>query len=86
MSAVIFIGAYITDMIVGDPRRVPHPVVIIGKLVTVVEGCIRRGFLGFDEKKGGVILWFTVVIPVCFIARGIIAGCPTTCIKWNSRF
>ena len=75
MSAGIFIGAYITDMIVGDPRRIPHPVVIIGKLVTVVEGCIRRGFLGFDEKKGGVILWFLIVMPVYFITWGVIEGC-----------
>lgn len=75
MSAVIFIGAYITDMIVGDPRRIPHPVVIIGKLVTVVEGAMRRGFLGFDEKTGGVILWFVVVMLVYFITWGVIAGC-----------
>jgi len=75
MSAVVFIGAYITDMIIGDPRRIPHPVVIIGKLVMVVEGFIRRGFLGFDEKQGGVILWFVVVIPVYLITGGIVEGC-----------
>ncbi|MBN2516367.1 MAG: cobalamin biosynthesis protein CobD [Deltaproteobacteria bacterium] len=75
MSVVIFVGAYITDLIVGDPRRIPHPVVIIGKLVTVVEGCIRRGFFGFNEKKSGIILWFVVIIPVYFITWGIVSGC-----------
>jgi len=75
MSAIVFIGAYITDMIVGDPRRIPHPVVIIGKLITVAEAGIRRGFLGLDEKKGGVILWLVVVIPVYFVTWGVIEGC-----------
>jgi adenosylcobinamide-phosphate synthase len=75
MSAVVFIGAYITDMIVGDPRRITHPVVIIGKLIMVAEGYIRRGCLGFDEKQGGVILWFVVVIPVYLITGGIAEGC-----------
>lgn len=75
MSAIVFIGAYITDLIIGDPRRIPHPAVIIGKLITVVEGGVRRGLLGVDEKKGGVILWFIVVVPVYFITWGIVAGC-----------
>ena len=75
MSAVIFIGAYITDLIIGDPRWIPHPVVIIGKLITVVENYIRRGFIGCDEKKGGIILWLAVVIPIYFITWGIVAGC-----------
>ena len=72
MTSIIFLGAYITDIIVGDPRRFPHPVVIIGKFVRFLEG----GMGGFiDKKKAGIILWFTVVIPVYFITLGIVEGC-----------
>ena len=72
MTPTIFLGAYITDIIVGDPRRFPHPVVIIGKFVRFLEGGIG-GFI--DKKKAGIILWFTVVIPVYFITLGIVEGC-----------
>ena len=85
MTPAIFIGAYIIDIITGDPRRFPHPVVIIGKLISSLEGKIRgkispnppseKGGMGGFKKKGGVILWFTVVIPVYFIALGIVEGC-----------
>ena len=72
MTPSIFFGAYIVDLIIGDPHRFPHPVVIIGKFV----GFLERGMGGFiDKKKAGIILWFTVVIPVYFITLGIVEGC-----------
>ncbi len=72
MTPSIFFGAYIVDLIIGDPHRFPHPVVIIGKFVGFLEG----GMGGFiDKKKAGIILWFTVVIPVYFITLGIVEGC-----------
>ncbi|MBE9541190.1 MAG: cobalamin biosynthesis protein CobD [Proteobacteria bacterium] len=72
MTSIIFLGAYIADIIIGDPHRFPHPVVIIGKFVRFLEG----GMVGFiDKKKAGIILWFTVVIPVYFITLGIVEGC-----------
>jgi len=85
MTPAIFIEAYVVDIIIGDPRRFPHPVVVIGKLISSLEGKIRRkippnpplekgGIEGF-KKKSGIILWFTVVIPVYFIALGIVEGC-----------
>jgi len=94
MTPVVFAGAYIIDIITGDPRWLPHPVVIIGKFISFLEGLIRsvptftkrgsegiipllkggkRGFI--DEKKGGIILWFAVVIPTFLITWGIVKGC-----------
>jgi adenosylcobinamide-phosphate synthase len=85
MTPAVFLGAYIIDIIIGDPRWFPHPVVIIGKAVRFLEGKIRRkispnpplkkGGLGRFKKKGGIILCFAVVIPVYFIAWGIVEGC-----------
>ena len=74
MTPAVFLGAYIVDIIVGDPHRFPHPVVIIGKFVRFLEDKIRRSS-SVDKKKGGIILWFTVVIPVYFITLGIVEGC-----------
>ncbi|MEA1935423.1 MAG: adenosylcobinamide-phosphate synthase CbiB [Thermodesulfobacteriota bacterium] len=77
MTPAVFLGAYITDIIVGDPHRFPHPVVIIGKLVRFLEGKIPPLVKGFflDEKKAGIILWFAVVAPTFFITWGIVEGC-----------
>ncbi len=74
MTAAVFIGAYIVDMIIGDPRGFPHPVVIIGKAVRFLEDKICRTSL-IGKKKGGVILWFAVVVPTFFITWGIVEGC-----------
>ncbi len=34
--------AYLIDLLVGDPRWLPHPVVLIGRLISMVEGWLRR--------------------------------------------
>jgi len=74
MTPIVFLGAYIVDIIVGDPRWIPHPVVIIGKFVSFLEDKIRHSSL-MDKKKGGIILWFAVVIPVYFITWVAVEGC-----------
>lgn len=59
---VLIIG-FILDMILGDPKKIPHPIVFIGKLISIAEKIIReilpktiRG-----ERIGGLILWISVV-------------------------
>ncbi len=74
MTPAVFLGAYITDIIVGDPRRFPHPVLIIGKAVRFLEDKICRTSL-IGKRKGGTILWFTVVISTFFITWGAVEGC-----------
>lgn len=34
--------AYIVDLLVGDPRPLPHPVVLMGKCISLMELIIRR--------------------------------------------
>jgi adenosylcobinamide-phosphate synthase len=41
IPALILLAAYLIDRIVGDPRRLPHPVVGMGKAITAVERLIR---------------------------------------------
>ncbi|OKP91471.1 adenosylcobinamide-phosphate synthase CbiB [Paenibacillus sp. P32E] len=40
--AIILLAAYVLDRIIGDPRTIPHPVVLMGKAITALERLIRR--------------------------------------------
>lgn len=54
--------AYIIDLVVGDPRWIPHPVVLIGKLISWLEKGLRRWIapaIGF--KAAGVLLLLITV-------------------------
>jgi adenosylcobinamide-phosphate synthase len=42
------------DLILGDPRWFPHPVVLIGRLITSLETMLRRMIR--NEQAGGVLL------------------------------
>ncbi len=39
--ALAVFAAYIIDLLVGDPLRLPHPVVYIGRLISALEGFLR---------------------------------------------
>ena len=63
--------AYLLDIIVGDPPRVPHPVVIIGKAISVLEGILYspgrvRGLLG------GAFMALTVVASAYAAGAGLL--------------
>jgi adenosylcobinamide-phosphate synthase len=36
------VGAYVLDLLAGDPRFLPHPVVLVGRLVRTLEGTAGR--------------------------------------------
>jgi adenosylcobinamide-phosphate synthase len=55
------ITAYILDLIIGDPQGFPHPIRLIGNLISFVESKLRERFSGYKERKAGLILWFIVV-------------------------
>ncbi|WP_454190032.1 adenosylcobinamide-phosphate synthase CbiB [Paenibacillus sp. Marseille-Q7038] len=42
MGAWIILAAYTLDLIIGDPRWIPHPVITMGKAITGLENTIRR--------------------------------------------
>ena len=47
------------DLILGDPRCVPHPVVFIGRLISALEKLLRRLFPKTvrGENAAGGVLW-----------------------------
>jgi len=53
---------YGIDMIIGDPQGFPHPVRLIGNFISFMERNLRRGCRNEeDERKAGMILWFSAV-------------------------
>ena len=64
--------AYILDLILGDPYRIPHPVQIIGKLISFLE----KKLINFPNKRfyGGVlnILVLSITFIVCYFLQKII--------------
>lgn len=47
------------DLLLGDPHGFPHPVVLIGRLISFLERRLRRAFPASPagEKAAGCILW-----------------------------
>ena len=53
---------FVIDLIVGDPHSIPHPVILIGKLITIIENLVRKVFPKTvrGENFAGFILWLLV--------------------------
>ncbi len=55
----LFIGAA-ADCVIGDPYTMPHPIRLIGRLISRLEVFVRRRFAG-SLRAGGVFLAITVL-------------------------
>ncbi len=62
-SLIALVLGFCLDLIVGDPHGIPHPVVLIGKLISAVEKLVRRVFpkTVLGENIAGGVLWLMVV-------------------------
>lgn len=58
-DALIILLAMLLDLIIGDPHWLPHPVVFIGKLISILEQRLRRSWL--NEHLAGIFLLLLVV-------------------------
>lgn len=68
------VPAFLLDLAVGDPRGIPHPVIIIGKGIDRVEKFLRRlaaPMLGL--RASGVILTMIIVGGSYFVTWGLIS-------------
>ncbi len=62
---VILILAFALDLVIGDPEWLPHPVRWIGRLISFLEGVIRRFTSApAQERLGGAVLAVTTVAAV----------------------
>lgn len=74
--AALIIGFGI-DLVVGDPHGFPHPVVLIGKLIDVLERGLRKVFpkTAWGEKVAGALLWILVVLTFSLVPALILWFC-----------
>lgn len=65
------------DLLVGDPHGFPHPVILIGKWISLVERGVRKIFPKtlWEERIAGGVLWCAVA-SVCYaVPAGILWLC-----------
>ncbi len=67
MTPLILLSASITDLLLGDPRWLPHPICWIGKLIAFAERLL------YPKKRSGK-REFVAGIIVCFIIIFVSAG------------
>lgn len=58
-DTAVVLAAVALDLLLGDPRRLPHPVVGMGRMITFLERVLRRVF-GNLRVAGMVLLVVTV--------------------------
>lgn len=62
------------DLIFGDPHSIPHPVVLIGKLISATEKLVRKIFPKTvrGENVAGGVLWLLVILISTAVPLGIL--------------
>ncbi|WP_409293313.1 adenosylcobinamide-phosphate synthase CbiB [Peribacillus sp. SCS-37] len=55
-GSLLVFAAFITDLMIGDPRALPHPVILIGKCISWLEQVIRRLISEKYLKIGGAFM------------------------------
>jgi len=69
----IILAAIVLDLIIGDPRRFPHPVVYIGKAISLGERIIRKITKSSKGLKiAGILLTVSIVVGTYLFFWGII--------------
>ncbi len=62
LSLLALVVGFLIDLLLGDPHSIPHPVVFIGKLISLLEKKLRRVFPATvsGERTAGAVLWILV--------------------------
>ena len=68
---------FCVDLLIGDPHSIPHPIVGIGKLISILEKTLRQVFpkTRRGEIAAGGVLWALVVVICTAIPAGILFLC-----------
>jgi adenosylcobinamide-phosphate synthase len=71
MPALLLAAAFVADLLFGDPRRLPHPVVGIGRLIAGLEKLLYHRVRPL--RLGGLLLVFSTLLLTAVLAWGILA-------------
>jgi adenosylcobinamide-phosphate synthase len=72
---MLVLGAFIVDLLVGDPRWLLHPVVVIGTAISWLESILRQRLaplLGL--RMSGVLLTVLIVTTTYWATYGLVEG------------
>ena len=87
----IVLAAVALDLLLGDPRWLPHPVVFIGKLVNILEKLLRR-HVSHELAGGALLLALTVgivaavawlVIEAAFLLHPVVGFALSALLGWT---
>jgi adenosylcobinamide-phosphate synthase len=68
----VLVAAVILDLLLGDPRWFPHPVVLIGKMIVSLEKSLRRNVT--NERLAGMLLLLVTVGTTYGLALAAVMG------------
>lgn len=76
LTLLSVIAGFLIDCAVGDPSRLPHPVVLIGKLISLSERGLRGAFPRTDrgELAAGTVMAILVPVLSAGVSFGILFG------------
>lgn len=74
MTAITLVLGYCIDLLIGDPKKIPHPICFIGNLISKVEKILRAKGNNNDKslRIRGMILTIIVVITATTIPLAIL--------------
>ncbi|MBR0135822.1 MAG: cobalamin biosynthesis protein CobD [Clostridia bacterium] len=72
-SLYALLAGALIDVLIGDPHWLPHPVMLMGKLISALEKLLRRIFpkTKRGENAAGLVLW-AIVAPLSFLVPAAI--------------
>ncbi len=76
LTLLSVLAGFLIDCILGDPRWLPHPVVLIGKLISFSEKTLRRAFPKTDRGAFAAGLLAAILVPLLSagVSFGILFG------------
>lgn len=63
---------YLLDLVFGDPRKLPHPIVAFGN---IIGWCERRFNKGEHKKRNGCLVAILLPLSTLVVGGGIAWGC-----------
>ena len=77
LPAVPVLTGFLLDTLIGDPYSLPHPVRLIGRMISALERIVRKKCKNL--RVGGVILSFLVLLVSTLIPISIVCVCYRIC-------
>ena len=67
MNSITLLAAYLIDLIIGDPPNIPHPVIIIGKMISHLEKKLYKKEKSAVHKLISGAFLVLIIIAITFL-------------------